>query len=717
MEDGGKSLLGFIHFYWKGPVSSLFLLLLIAFAPLAGAATPKVELDWDDNTDSDLAFYNVYRSSVSGGPYTKINTATILSSLYTDANVAYGDHFYYVVSAVDTSNNESVYSNEVSINLVDTEAPFTPSGFGAVVLSQQEVALSWQASTDNHTVVGYRLFRNGAQISTVTQTSYTDTGLTAGQAYTYQVLAYDPAGNESARADSSSVTPSDLAGHWPLNQIVAGATADVSPHGNNAAVIGNVLAATGRIAGAAGFDGTEARVDCASPGEIQAINNALTLSLWLRTSTLPQGTVLISKLSATTGFELRAAASGKLVFQVGDGPNVYTLETGNANLADSEWRHVVVVLENRTGVKIYLDGALSTGVASGQLAQVGDIRSTASLVVGNRAAGNAGLTGHLDDIRVYNRSLWAADGGALFEPAAPSNLAATSGEGQVSLTWNANREGDLAGYQVLRGTQPGGPYTALAATLLSTPNYVDSTVQNGTTYYYVVQAFDTASKPSTYSTEVAATPQDVTSPLAPSGVTPTAGNVRVDLAWNPNAEADISHYNVFRSQTQGGPYTLLASTTGPTPSYSDTAVTNLSTYYYVVQAVDTASNNSPYSTEVSVTPIDQTPVAAPTGLNATAGEGQVQLTWSASTEPNFSHYFVYRSTTPGGPYVRISTAGVTQPTYVDQTVTNGVVYYYVVRAVNAAQQESSNSAEVFTMPSDVTPPNAPVNLRIRIVTN
>jgi fibronectin type 3 domain-containing protein len=704
-------------FFSQRCVASFLFLLLIGLPVLGFAATPKIELDWDDNTDSDLAYYNVYRSATSGGPYNKINTTAVLSSLYIDTSVAYGDHFYYVVSAVDTSKNESVYSNEVSISLTDTEAPSTPSAFSAVVLSQQEVGLSWQASTDNNAVAGYRIYRNGTLVSTVTQTGFTDTGLTAGMAYTYQVLAYDPAGNESARADSSSVTPSELAGYWPLNQIVTGITADASPHGHNATVIGNVLPVTGRIAGAALFDGTQARLDCASPGEIQALNNTLTLSLWLRTTTLPQGAVLISKMSGTAGFELRAGASGRLLFQVGDGTTAYTIETGGAALSDNEWHHVVVALENRTAVKLYVDGVLSTGTTTGQLAPVGDIRTTESLIIGNKAAGTAGFTGSLDDIRVYNRALSAAEVAALFEPAAPQNVAAVSGEGQVTLNWTANKEGDLAGYRVSRSTLAGGPYTLLTATLLTTRNYVDQTVQNGTTYYYVVQAVDTATKASTNSSEVAATPQDATPPLAPTVVTPTAGNARVDLTWTPNSEPDIHHYNVYRAQTSGGTYTLVGSTTGSTPSYADTGVTNLTTYYYVVQAVDTASNGSPYSAEVSVTPIDQTPVTAPTGINATAGEGRVNLTWTASTESNFSHYFVYRSTTAGGPYVRISSTPVTQPNYADLTVTNGVVYYYVVRAVNVAQQESLNSAEVFTMPMDVTPPSAPLNLKVRIVTN
>ena len=96
-------------------------------------------------------------------------------------------------------------------------------------------------------------------------------------------------------------------------------------------------------------------------------------------------------------------------------------------------------------------------------------------------------------------------------PAAPTALAATAGDGSVALDWADNVEGDLDGYTVYRATSSGGPYTALTGGLLSSSDYVDNAVTNGTTYYYVVTALDTASNESSNSSEAVATPTALSS--------------------------------------------------------------------------------------------------------------------------------------------------------------------------------------------------------------
>jgi chitodextrinase len=73
-----------------------------------------------------------------------------------------------------------------------------PAGLSATAISSSQINLSWTASTDNVGVAGYRVFRNGNQIATVTTTSYSNTGLAASTAYTYTVSAFDAAGNVSA---------------------------------------------------------------------------------------------------------------------------------------------------------------------------------------------------------------------------------------------------------------------------------------------------------------------------------------------------------------------------------------------------------------------------------------------------------------------------------------------------------------------------------------
>ena len=84
-------------------------------ASLSGTGTPppqhSASLAWTAST-STVAGYNVYRGTQSGGPYAIINGSTETSTTYTDNSVQAGHTYYYVVTAVDGSGNESVNSNQ-----------------------------------------------------------------------------------------------------------------------------------------------------------------------------------------------------------------------------------------------------------------------------------------------------------------------------------------------------------------------------------------------------------------------------------------------------------------------------------------------------------------------------------------------------------------------------------------------------------------------------
>ena len=80
----------------------------------------SVELDWNDNTEGDLEGYHVYRSTTSGSGYSKLNSSVLVVSDYTDHTGVGGESYYYVVTAVDTSWNESDDSNEGAVTIPDT---------------------------------------------------------------------------------------------------------------------------------------------------------------------------------------------------------------------------------------------------------------------------------------------------------------------------------------------------------------------------------------------------------------------------------------------------------------------------------------------------------------------------------------------------------------------------------------------------------------------
>jgi fibronectin type 3 domain-containing protein len=191
-------------------------------------------------------------------------------------------------------------------------------------------------------------------------------------------------------------------------------------------------------------------------------------------------------------------------------------------------------------------------------------------------------------------------------------------------------------------------------------------------------------------------------PSTPTGLTASSANAQVNLTWN--ASSGATTYYVKRSTTTGGPYTQIATPT--TTSYADNSVTNGTKYYYVVSAYN-SYGQSANSAEVSATPTAPPPPGAPSGLQATAGNTQVSLTWTASN--GATSYHIKRSTTSGGPYTQIS--ALSAATFTDAGLTNGTTYYYVVSALNSAGESANSSQASATPAAPATPPAAPAGLQ------
>ncbi|HZW93917.1 MAG TPA: glycoside hydrolase family 44 protein [Candidatus Eremiobacteraceae bacterium] len=205
------------------------------------------------------------------------------------------------------------------------------------------------------------------------------------------------------------------------------------------------------------------------------------------------------------------------------------------------------------------------------------------------------------------------------------------------------------------------------------------------------------------------TPQGA-APSTPAGLTAIASNQQVSLAWN--ASSGATSYHIKRSNTHGGPYSQIAAPT--TTNYTNAGLTNGTTYYYVVSAVNT-TGESTNSSEVSATPSTAAAAIpmAPTGLTATAGNQQIVLNWNASS--GATGYHVKRGTTSGGPYTQVAAPTGTIDT--DTGLTNGTTYYYVLSAVNSAG-ESTNSSQVFATPSSSsTSSSASVHVTVDVLTD
>jgi cellulose 1,4-beta-cellobiosidase len=279
-------------------------------------------------------------------------------------------------------------------------------------------------------------------------------------------------------------------------------------------------------------------------------------------------------------------------------------------------------------------------------------------------------------------------------PSVPAGLSAAAGNAQVVLNWTASSRATV--YNVKRSITTGGPYAQISTPTV--PNFTDTGLTNGTAYFYVVSASNSVGQ-SANSAEVNATPV-LPTPATPTGLAAAAGNAEVSLNWN--ASTGATSYHVKRSTASGSETQISAPASN---SFTDTGLTNGTKYFYLVSAVN-SGGESANSSEVNATPTaPAVPPPTPTGLQVTAGNAQVSLSWNASA--GATSYNVKRSTAGGGPFsATLASPAVTN--YIDTAVTNGTTYYYVVSAVNASG-ESANSAQASATP---TGPAANVTITI-----
>lgn len=98
------------------------------------------------------------------------------------------------------------FTVQQQIGDVDVNSPTAPGNLAAVGVATTQINLSWDASTDDYTVGGYRVWRDGVHIATTTSLAYSDTGLLPSTMYSYYITAFDTSLNESASSTVASAT-------------------------------------------------------------------------------------------------------------------------------------------------------------------------------------------------------------------------------------------------------------------------------------------------------------------------------------------------------------------------------------------------------------------------------------------------------------------------------------------------------------------------------
>ena len=480
---------------------------------VAEGAFGIINLDWDTNPEDDVLSYNVFRGEAAGGPYDLLAEGVAISA-YADTDVDDGVEYFYVVTAVDASDNESDTSNEASAS---STAPPEAGPFGfphcllfeenGVLPSVEGAATGWaedaawnQNDPDPPTLTtfdGRLIFETvaaGQQSITLQDGSAWANEIDSSTSYTFDVRLRVTASSE---ANAGAIL-------WLAN----GSTRFILRVDTNATYIfGGEQLDEGdnsqdfvdfRI----GYDGSTGRYYVWRNGTL--IGSALPA-----TGAAANGRTAVFLIDCCTSVQVAGEFDHACWTSAGLFSPDLTAPAAPTNLVATAGEAQVSLEWNDSadGDVIGYDVARSES-RGGPYDLIGF--SESSSFVDDTAMNNVEYFYVVNAVDAGgNRSDDSNEAGAtprdVTAPAAPINLVATAGDTEVSLDWDDNVEGDLAGYNIVRSETAGGPYAELAD-LVAASEYVDDAVVNGVTYYYVVTAVDTSENESEISNEAEATP-------------------------------------------------------------------------------------------------------------------------------------------------------------------------------------------------------------------
>ncbi len=248
--------------------------------------------------DSEVAGYAKY--TVSLGSATQLECDFNNGSGTWDNN---GGLNYFIPAGTQTFNAGTITAGAPS---TDVSSPAAPTGLAVSSKTSTSVSLTWNVVTDPSGISGYNVYRGGTLVGSPTSTSYTDTGLTAGTAYSYTVKARDNAGNLSAASTALNVTTNSTGATVTFNETAS------TVWGENIYVVGSISALGSWNTGSA---------------------------ILLSSANYPTWSVALS-LPGSTYFEykyIKKDGSGNVTWESGANRSYTTPASGTATLNDS-WK-------------------------------------------------------------------------------------------------------------------------------------------------------------------------------------------------------------------------------------------------------------------------------------------------------------------------------------------------------------------------------------------
>ncbi|WP_231506179.1 fibronectin type III domain-containing protein [Paenibacillus sp. UNC451MF] len=669
----------------------------------------QITLQW--NSVSGASSYSVKRSTVDGSGYQTIAATAGLN--YTDTTVTLGTTYYYVISASNAAG-EGVNSPQVSaVPVIVVDLPSAPGSISASA-GDSKVQLAWVAvsGADSYNV------KRSTSVSgpftgiatNVTATTHTDNNVTNGTTYYYVVTASNTAG-ESVSSTVVSATPAQVTVPNPVEGDII-----VSPDGqdSNAGTVESPMSLTAALTKIGAGKTVYLR------GGIYSYSAPVT----------------IERNNSGT-----ADARKKLVAYGSEKP----VMDFSAEAFDSTMRGLQIFGSYWFVYGIEVKGAGDNGIfIGGNYNRIENVETHHNKDTGLQISRYSSTVGreewpsYNEIINVYSHDNFDPDNG---EDADGFAAKLTIGPGNVF-------DGCIAAYNTDDGwdlytkTDTGATYPVIIRNSISHHNgqtsegstttdsdgngfklggekiKVDHIVENSIAYQNKKHGFTFNSNPGTiHLTNNTSWANGESNFAFDSGTHVFTNNLSYQgTASDKTSGTDVDSSNVWwKNKKSTNAKGLLASNEDfvsltPTVTRNADGSPNVGSFLKLAANSDMKGAGTPSGTDIGAkgnTPAPPQVPAAPTGLTAAAGDKQIALTWNPVS--GAASYSLKRSLSSEGSYTTIASQ-LTGTSYMDQDLINGVAYYYVITANNAAGESSaSNQASATPSSSPSTVPTVKLN--------
>jgi uncharacterized repeat protein (TIGR02543 family) len=579
--------------------------------------------------------------------------------------------FSSIVSTADGVTFEPTYTG-TSLTLTvrgPITTPSAPQNLDAEP-SDGQVTLTWEAPASNGgaEITGYQVSKdNGVTwVAADNDTSHTFTSLTNGVEYTFRVRAVNDAGEGLAATAKATpaTTPSEPQEFTATSGDEQVTLTWEAPASNGGAEI------TGYEVSSDNGD-TWVTVDTMTSHTFTDLTNGVEYTFKVRAVN-----------SVGAGAEATAKATPVAAATVPSEPQEFTATSGDKQVTLTWEAPASNGGAEITGYQVSKDSGVTWVPADNDTSHTfTDLTNGVEYTFRVRAVNSAGPGAEA--------TAKATPVAAATVPSEPQEFTATSGDEQVTLTWEApssNGGAEITGYEV---SSDNGD-TWVTVDTMTSHTFTDLT--NGVEYTFKVRAVNDAGEG--LAATAKATP--ATTPSAPQEFTATPGDKQVTLTWeapSSNGGAEITGCQV--SKDSGVTWVPADNDT----SHTFTDLTNGVEYTFRVRAVNSAGPGA--EATAKATPVAAATVPSePQEFTATSGDEQVTLTWEAPSSNGGAEITGYEvSSDNGDTWVTVDT--MTSHTFTD--LTNGVEYTFKVRAVNDAGEGLAATAKA----TPATTPSAP----------